>query len=80
MENQQASRAEKDYKEQRDKFADMLVSFLMTSQFKLNQHQAKTVVSKFLQSNERNVLLKMNLEDLNDYSEELHAMEMNLSK
>ena len=64
--------SEKNYKEARAEFADLYTHFLsQADSLKLEETTAKNIASKFLKDNEKNILLNMNLEDLNDLAEEV---------
>ena len=68
--------SEKNYKEARAEFADLYTRFLnMADSLKVEEATAKGIAGKFLKDNEKNILLNMNLEDLNDLAEEIKALE-----
>ena len=68
--------SEKNYQDARAEFADLYVRFLNMSNLKINEETGKKIASKFLTGNEKDILLNMNLEDLNDLAEDVKALEV----
>ena len=67
--------SEKNYQDSRKEFADLYVHFLNMSELKVEEETGKKIAGKFLKDNEKEILLNMNLEDLNDLAEEVKALE-----
>ena len=50
----------------------------MESEFNVSEQQAAMVVGKFMKSNEKDILFDKNLEDLDDFAEEIAIMQSQL--